>query len=82
MRRKATGTDRFLLALALHHLDRHDEAHRYLESGIAWLEQNKNGGTLRTLVVEAIAVIEGISRVQAEARMFLDPNFPRDPFAR
>ncbi len=79
---EGTGTDRFLLALALHHLDRRQEAHRYLESGIDWLEHNKNGGTLRTLVVEAVAVIEGMSRVEAEARMYLDPNFPRDPFAR
>jgi hypothetical protein len=78
---EATGTDRFLLALALHHLDRHDEAHRYLESGVAWLKQNKNSGTLRTLVVEAIALIDGISRTQADARMFLDPIFPADPFA-
>ena len=53
-----------------------------LQSGIDWLEQNPTGGTLRTLVVEAIAEIEGISRVQAEARMFLDPIFPSDPFAR
>ena len=32
-------------------------------------------------MVEAIAEIEGISRIQAEARMFLDPIFPVDPFA-
>jgi hypothetical protein len=79
---EATGTDRFLLALALHHVDRHDEAHRYLESAVAWLRLNKNSGTLRTLVVKAIALIDGISRTQAEARMFLDPIFPADAFAR
>ncbi len=79
---EATGTDQFLLALALHHLGRHDEARRYLASGVDWLEHNKNSGTHRTLVVEAIAEIEGISRVHAEARMFLDPIFPVDPFAR
>jgi hypothetical protein len=33
-------------------------------------------------VAEAVAEIEGISRVQAEARIFLDLNFPADPFAR
>ena len=81
-RPEATGTDQFLLALALHHLDRHDEARRSLESGIDWLKLNKTAGTLRTVVVEAIAAIEGISRVQADARMFLDPIFPPDPFAR
>jgi hypothetical protein len=74
------GTDRLLLALALHHLNRHDEAHRYLESGVDWLRQNKNSGTLRTVVVEAIALIEGTSRLEAEARMFLDPIFPADTF--
>jgi len=79
---EATGTDRFLLALAFHHLDRHDEARRFLESGIGWLKQNKAGGTLRTVAVEAIAEIDRISRVQADARMFLDPIFPRNPFAR
>jgi WD40 repeat protein/serine/threonine protein kinase len=79
---EATGTDRFLLALAFYHLDRHDEARRYLKSGVDWLKQNRNSGTLQALVVEAIAEIEGISRVHAEARMFLDPIFPVDPFAR
>ena len=79
---EANGTDRFLLALALHHLDRHDEAHRYLESGVAWLRLNRNSGTLRTLVVEAIALIDGVSRTQAEALMFLDPMFPAEAFAR
>ena len=79
---EATGTDRFLLALALHHLDRRDDARRYLASGVEWLKQNKDSGTLRTLVVEAIAEIEGISRALAEGRTFLDPIFPADPFAR
>ncbi len=79
---EATGTDHFLLALTLHHLGRHDEAGRHLASGVAWLEQNKNSDTLRALVVEAIALVEGISRGQADARMFLDPSFPADPFAR
>jgi hypothetical protein len=78
---EATGTDRFLLALALYHLDRNDEAHRYLESGVDWLRQNKNSNTIPTLVVEAIAEIEGISRGQADARMYLDPIFPADAFA-
>jgi hypothetical protein len=32
--------------------------------------------------VEAIAEIEGISRMQAEARLLLKPVFPADPFAR
>jgi tetratricopeptide (TPR) repeat protein len=77
-----TGTDRFLLALALHHLGLHDEARGYLASGVDWLKQNRNSGTLRTLVVEAVAVIEGASRAQAEARMFLDAIFPGDAFAR
>ncbi len=79
---EATGTDLFLLALALHHLDRHDEARLRLSSAVEWLNHNKTGGTIRTLVVEAIALIDGITRTQAETRMFLDPLFPADPFAR
>ena len=79
---EGAGIDRFLLALALHHLDRHDEARRNLESGVDWLRANKPSGILRTVVVEAIAEIEGISRSQADARMFLDPIFPAEAFAR
>jgi hypothetical protein len=79
---EGTGTDRFLLALALHHLDRCAEARSYLERAIDWLRQNENSDTPPFLVTEAIAEIEGISRVQAEARMYLDPIFPNDPFAR
>ncbi len=81
-RPQATGTDKFLLALALHHLDRHDEARRYLRTGIDWLQRNPAGGTLRALVVEANAEIEGISRARAFARIYLDPIFPAHPFAR
>ncbi len=36
---EATGTDLFLLALALHHLGRDDEARGYLETGVAWLRR-------------------------------------------
>ena len=78
---EATGTDHFLLALALHRLKRHDEARRALEAGVAWLKQDPTSDTLRTLVVEAVAAIEAIGRGQAEARIFLDRNFPADPFA-
>jgi hypothetical protein len=68
--------------LALHHVGDDTEARRYFQSGVDWLKQNKKSGTPRSLVTEAVAVIEGTSRVQAEARMFLDPIFPASPFAR
>ncbi len=38
--------------------------------------------TLRAVVIEATAEINGTSRADAEARLFFDPAFPADPFVR
>jgi WD40 repeat protein len=77
----ATATERLLLALALYHLNRRDEARRYFEGGVDWLRHTSADVTLRAIAVEAAALISGISRSQAEAMAFLDPVFPILPFA-
>jgi WD40 repeat protein/tetratricopeptide (TPR) repeat protein len=77
-----TGLDRFLLALCYRRLGRPDEAQRWYGLGLDWLKRNGADETLRAVVIEATAEIEGTSRGDAEARLFLDPDFPADPFAR
>jgi hypothetical protein len=78
----STGTDRFLLALALHRLGRQHEARRWVDRGGDWLKRNAADEVLRTLAVEAAAEIRGVSLPEAEARLFDDPVLPADPFAR
>ena len=76
-----TGLDRFLLALCHRRLGRADKARRWYGLGLDWLKRNGADATLRAVVIEATAEVEGTSRADAEARLFLDPAFPVNPFA-
>jgi WD40 repeat protein len=77
---ESSATDRFLLAMALHHLGRRDEARRWVDLGEQRLGPIPADHALRALATEATAAVRGLSRSEAEALILDDPVFPADPF--
>ncbi|QEH39156.1 Serine/threonine-protein kinase pkn5 [Aquisphaera giovannonii] len=73
--------DGFLLALALHHLGRRDDARAACVRALERPAINPADDPARDVAVEALATILGLDADHAEG-LLLDRAFPADPFAR
>jgi hypothetical protein len=75
----APALDRFLLALAHHHLNRHDEAKNDCDRALERLGSDVADEATRDIALEALVTIRGLSLVAADA-LLLDLVFPERPF--
>ncbi len=75
----ASALERFLLALAGHHLGRVDEARSDCERALARLGSGLADEAARDVAVEAIMTIRGLGFDEAEG-LLLDRVFPAEPF--
>ena len=80
-RSDAPALDGFLLALALHHLGRRDEARSDCDRALGRLASGLTDEATHDVAVEALMSIRGLGVDAAEA-FLLDLVFPAEPFAR
>jgi hypothetical protein len=80
-RPEASALDRFLLALARHHLGRIDEARSDCDRSLARPGSDLADEPTRDVAVEALMTIRGLSVDEADS-VLLDLVFPAEPFAR
>jgi WD40 repeat protein/tetratricopeptide (TPR) repeat protein len=78
-RADASAMDWLLLALARHHLGRHDEARSDCDRALERLGSDLGDETTRDGAVEALMTIRGLSLDEAES-LLLDLAFPAEPF--
>jgi hypothetical protein len=80
-RPEESALDGFLLALARHHLGRHDEATSDCDRALERLVSGLADEATHDVAVEVLMTIRGLGLDQAES-LLLDAAFPADPFAR
>jgi tetratricopeptide (TPR) repeat protein len=79
-REGASALEGFLLALARHHLGRHDEAQSDCDRYLERRRTEPAEDATRDVAAEALTTIRGLSASEAES-LLLDAAFPADPFA-
>jgi hypothetical protein len=77
----SSALEGFLLALARHHLGRHDEAESDCDRALARLGSGLPDEATQVVAVEALMMIRGLGVADAESHL-LDVAFPADAFAR
>ena len=75
----ASALDDFLLALARHHLGRHDEARSDCDRALARLGSDLADEATHDVAIEALMTIRGLGVDEAES-LLLDLVFPASPF--
>ena len=80
VRPDATALDGLLLALARHHLGRHDEARSDCDRALERVRPGPAEDATRDVAIEAIMTVRGLSVDEAES-LLLDATFPANPFA-
>jgi WD40 repeat protein/tetratricopeptide (TPR) repeat protein len=76
-----SALDEFLLALALHHLGRREEARSNCDRALKRSRSELADEATRDVAVEALTTIRGLGVDEAESLVF-DAAFPADAFAR
>src|SRR5262249_2032132 len=78
-RSDASALDWFLLALARHHVGRHDEARSDCDRAVNRLRKSLADEDTRDVTIEALMTIRGLGLDEAES-LLLDLVFPAGPF--